>query len=667
MPDDVKSMAVKMASMGLSVFFVQPDGKRPAQKAFYEKANNDPEIVAQRFSDESGNPVNYNVGILAGAPLPDGRKLHVLDVDVKDGKRGLESLEELKLMGLNTDTLTVRTPTGGLHFYYGVPADWPDLKGTIGTLGNGLDTKGWHGYVLGPGSTIGEKPYELIRNGEIRTLEPWMLEHLKTRIDRPDKSHWLCDPDKEANVARAREHVSRYPAASEGERNNQLLVLAKDMRKFAVSCDTAQRIIDEHWPTAADLEDGELEKTVRSAYEGSQYEPAGIWDADSQFEDIHGELPPEATQNPIAIAKGRFVFESIDDILSLPPTTWLVNGWIPEGSPGLFYGKWGSYKSFVAMDLALHLAHGWDKWHGLALPGVPADVLVIAAEGAFGHAKRIRAFNERHGIKQNPSTLTFMRRQVNFMNDGEFKALCEAIKDLGRQFRLVVVDTVQRVTPGADSNTQEAVSLFMDRCRRLGTVAGNAATIGIHHANKSGGILGSSVFQNESDFLFRMDKTADGAVTITCEKQKEAPDNWKVDASLEEIRFNTGEHDKALVLTTFGDKTESHPSETDPPGRKGPPRPSGISLEQAQRVLDSIQAAWDAGQPWNLDRTKDNPRNLYDNAAVVAQAPRDKVKALIDLWRTASCGVIRVDRVKAGMARIAGYRVVGTLDTVTDP
>lgn len=656
---DLREAAKNLAAKGFSVFKVRVSDKKPAYNEWYNRAQNDPDKVFEHWS-VAGESQDYNIGVLCGALLPDNHRLHVIDVDNKGKYPGWPTLDRLKAEGLPMDTLTVRTPSGGIHLYYKLPMHWPDLSNTAGKLGPGVDTRGRNGYVLGPGSIAGDKTYVVEKDLPIATLPEWMLPLLKPVKERADNAgQWLCEPD--GNLERAREHVERYPVPPEGQRNQQMHMLAVDLRDLGVTANTAIAMMASHWPLMEDssLLD-ELEKTVHSAYKSAKL-PAGLLTADAQFEDISGELEPSATQSPAQIARSRFRFESIDDILNAPDITWLVNGWIPEGQPGMFYGPSGSYKSFVALDLGLHLAHGWDSWHGVSIPGVPCNVLVIASEGRAGFKKRIKAFNAYHGVAENPKTLQFMTADVNFMRDADFKGLCDAIKELGTQFRLIIVDTVQRVTAGVDSNTQEYVSLFMERCRKLGAIAGNAATLAVHHTNKTGTLLGSGVFKNESDFLFKVEKLP-SAVKLFCEKLKDDEDGWAVNAGLEEFRFGDSQHTKSMVVTDFGERAEAIPSETDPPkGRRTPTTP-GVTIEQAERVLAAIQAAWDRGLPWNLDRIADNPRNLYDNASVVAGVSRDKIKPLIDKWKSVSCGVLRVDRLRVGAQRIAGYRVVGTLD-----
>src|SRR5690606_7504614 len=85
-------------------------------------------------------------------------------------------------------TFTVRTPTGGLHFYlYG-----PDLsEGVIGCrVGGfrnwGVDIRGEGGWVVGPGSPMPNGTrYEVVDGSEIAVAPEWDLELLE---DAPHSS-----------------------------------------------------------------------------------------------------------------------------------------------------------------------------------------------------------------------------------------------------------------------------------------------------------------------------------------------------------------------------------------------------------------------------------------------------------------------------------------------
>jgi hypothetical protein len=75
----------------------------------------------------------------------------VLDLDRKNGKDGVRELEKLAAQhGFEVfNTLTVSTPSGGLHLYLtGV------LPNSASRIAPGIDVRGVGGYVLVPGSRL---------------------------------------------------------------------------------------------------------------------------------------------------------------------------------------------------------------------------------------------------------------------------------------------------------------------------------------------------------------------------------------------------------------------------------------------------------------------------------------------------------------------------------
>lgn len=153
-PEHFRDQACKLAGSGLRVFRLRPGGKEPAFTGWQHEATADTELVHARWSDPvGGDPLAFNIGVATGAGLL------VLDVDNKDGKHGSASLNGLEARyGALPMTLTVRTPTGGYHYYFRVPADeW--IGNSIGKLGEGLDVKGDGGYVVGPGSVLAKGQY----------------------------------------------------------------------------------------------------------------------------------------------------------------------------------------------------------------------------------------------------------------------------------------------------------------------------------------------------------------------------------------------------------------------------------------------------------------------------------------------------------------------------
>lgn len=240
---------------------------------------------------------------------------------------------------------------------------------------------------------------------------------------------------------------------------------------------------------------------------------------------------PSKSDAPASTTAPRYLFETVGDLRSMPPQTWLADRWIPEFSTGIIFGRFASGKSFFAFDLLLHLAYGFKEWHGARLPGVPCDVLLIAREGHTGFRRRVDAFKKHHNITDDTDKVVFMRCPVNFGDTAQFAELKAAIEASGRKFKAVVVDTVGRALPGEDMFDPKSITKFMEHLQQLGEISKGVA-IGVHHENKSGDVMGSVYFQNNSDFVFQIEREGDPKREplrrgkISCVKMKDGEDGW---------------------------------------------------------------------------------------------------------------------------------------------
>lgn len=322
------------------------------------------------------------------------------------------------------------------------------------------------------------------------------------------------------------------------------------------------------------------------------------WDAAKCLEeggDVRSVLA--GASSPSDKIKPRFTFETIGDLRRLPPTRWLVPGWIPEGGTGIFYGKWASGKSFIGFDLALHLAYGFGDWHGVPLSGEPCNVLVIAREGHQGFVQRIDAFKLKYGIVDDTDRVIFMRASVSFMRDEDFALLCEAVKALKMPFKLVMIDTVARVMAGVDMNEQQTVTLFMERCSFIGETAG-AASLGVHHENKTGTMMGSIYFEANSDFVFEVKREGeeDGPLTageIVCTKMKDGEDRWSRSISYTKVQLTEAEDGpSSLVVEEIADASVRPKAEAS----ALPDRPV------VRQILQDIDSAFRGRSPLSFNR-----------------------------------------------------------------
>lgn len=108
--------------------------------------------------------------------MPTGKESSVLVLDV-DGDEGRDSLAELEEKHSSLPiTTTVRTGSGGTHYYFKYPDDI-EIRNSSGRLGRGLDIRGEGGYVLVPGSAT-EQPYEFTKRGPAAPAPAWLIKLL---------------------------------------------------------------------------------------------------------------------------------------------------------------------------------------------------------------------------------------------------------------------------------------------------------------------------------------------------------------------------------------------------------------------------------------------------------------------------------------------------------
>jgi len=161
---------------GLAVFPLPPGGKR-AEPGWHRQITTDRHVVAEW-------PTDANIGVACRASGVVG-----LDLDRKNGVDGLDTLRALCAAARQPwpVTLTVTTPSGGLHLYFAAPAGvmvpssigrWPgvDVRAPGQRLG---------GYLVGPGSIVGGRLYVVTRALPIAPLPRWLTGRLASSGAEP--------------------------------------------------------------------------------------------------------------------------------------------------------------------------------------------------------------------------------------------------------------------------------------------------------------------------------------------------------------------------------------------------------------------------------------------------------------------------------------------------
>ncbi|MEV4604920.1 bifunctional DNA primase/polymerase [Amycolatopsis sp. NPDC049253] len=218
MDTELMTAALDAAARGWHVFPLRPGTKRPAghneddcpgtgrctdgHRTWEQRATTGADKIRVAWSQAA-----YGIGLATGPS-----RLCVLDLDTaKPGEdvparwaaAGATSGEDVLAVladeageELPGNTVTVRTPSGGLHLYYRAPGD-VTLRNTSGERGTGLgwkiDTRAWGGYVVAPGTVTDAGRYEFLFDGPIAPLPAWLVQRL-TPKPLPAAPAWPVRP-----------------------------------------------------------------------------------------------------------------------------------------------------------------------------------------------------------------------------------------------------------------------------------------------------------------------------------------------------------------------------------------------------------------------------------------------------------------------------------------
>lgn len=490
---DMRDTAVDWAKRGFKVFPLIAAGKSPRDKAFYDIATADPLRAAELWTDSiTGWPQPWNVGLLMG----DGYA--AIDVDVKGGKPGMASLAALDLP---RDTLTVRTPSGGLHLLYRAPRDVANVSDSDkapSPLGRGIDVRGWHGYVVAAGSTVEGGRYEIEQDAALAALPPSILDRLSAPRERlTDTQAPACDLDTPEALQRATAFLCAAPVAVEGQGGDAATYqLACAVRDMGVSEAQAVDLIAEHWnPRCCPPWDGdELARKVENAYLYGQNAPG----AASPAVDLGGvvELP-----RPAVIAAAPIVRFLSDANAAVRPS-WLVKEWLPREGVVLLAGQSRIGKTFLSLELAGALATGGGFFGRPVRERV--GVLILAAEGAGTIAPRLEALRLHRLGGIDATALPIAWAEISDANEiGAIvtAAAAEMQARFGLRLGMIAVDTVAAAFSVDENDAQLATTAM----KALGKLAGDAGCliVAVAHYGKSdgAGVRGSSAWTASADVI----------------------------------------------------------------------------------------------------------------------------------------------------------------------
>lgn len=469
--------ALSWAARGFRVFPLEHNGKVPVHDtAWYDVATSDPDQIRKLWTDPVlGNDKGYNIGV-------DCTGFVVIDIDVKDGKNGIEDYANL---GGHYDTLTVRTPTGGYHCYFAGP------DSGNASLSPSVDVRSHHGYVVAPGSTIGDRAYEVVKDGVVAGIPGVLASKLTVPYERATAEHVALDTP--AAIQAARNFLNTAPPAIEGQRGDEttFTTAARLVREMSLSVDVAFQLMLEHFnprcmpPWDAD----ELHAKVQNA---AEYGTAinGRLDPAQVYAGIEVAPPPSMFEQSSALGFGNAI-----EPAQLPRRPWLVDRMLMRGETTMLLAPGASGKSSLSLAIAAHLAVG-RPFGPYAVSGACKTVLYNGEDNLAEQSRRLAAVCQQyqldyHVVKSNIMLLSTELLELKlamadgrraYQNEAMVRQLIEVASapDVG----LLIYDPFVDVHD-LDETDNPQMNFVMSLLQKIAREA-NVANLALHHTSKGG-------------------------------------------------------------------------------------------------------------------------------------------------------------------------------------
>lgn len=201
----------------------------------------------------------------------------------------------------------------------------------------------------------------------------------------------------------------------------------------------------------------------------------------------------------------RIEFDEEKAIDRVKNKKWLIYGILPHNDVGYIYGRPGSYKSFMALDIACRVASA-TKWNGIDVD-YPGMVLYIAAEGGSEMHLRKKAWRIRTG--EDNSAVTILESSVIINNVSEREQLKAAMREVqvltGMKFVLIVIDTFSKCFVGNENDAAD-MRTFVAGCEDLRDSFDGCCVLFVGHTGKAdpNTMRGSSVAFGDCGFSYKI-------------------------------------------------------------------------------------------------------------------------------------------------------------------
>ena len=459
-PESVVAAAVEQIGQGFAVFALKADAKVPVTEHGFKNATTRPDWIRRQLEA----PAAGNYGLVW--PADCAERVVVFDLDDGGGAHRPWRDRMLDLVaqhGPLPATKTTATPSGGRHAFYRWPAGVPVPAGDE-LFGFTVRWPG-RGYLVGPGSRIGDRVYTAGPVTEIAPLpERWVAAAV---AERPASRRQIATGDA-ITITGGFALPDQIPSG----------------RRYA----TIRDYVASRYNAGLGL--AELWELVRTQVAPRFEVPKTEDDLRADFDRVTAKLAerlgtPASAGRPQPRTTAEVEASSIDaaDLLQLdiPPLQWIVPDLLPEGTTVLA-GPPKLGKSCLVYQVAVEVALGGE----LLGRGIEqGDVLYLALEdGRRRGQTRLRA---ALGDRPMPRGRLEVRWAAAKLGEGLEQELLDWL-DQHPDARLVAIDTLQRVRARGDAR-RNAYEVDVEDLARLQDIFKDRAVglLIVHHSKKDAG------------------------------------------------------------------------------------------------------------------------------------------------------------------------------------
>ena len=305
----------------------------------------------------------------------------------------------------------------------------------------------------------------------------------------------------------------------------------------------------------------------------------------------------------------RFNLTQAADYIHRRSANWIIKGLLPQGELVVIYGEPGSGKSFFGSELGLAISRG-GEWRGRKVKR--GAVVYVAAEGASGFAKRLKAYAHVHQVDLKTLDFYVIDGTPNLLNKEDAVELTKSIKQTCEP-SVIFIDTLAQTTPGANENSAEDMGAAIAHCKAIHKATG-ALVVLIHHSGKDAtkGARGWSGLRGAVETEILVARLQVGRYA-TVRKQKDGEDGGVYGFDLEVVPVGIDEDGE--VITSCVVKEINSPVATSQ---------KKVFGKWEQMIIDEAKAQLKTGVTVTADDVIDA---IYDTLEPLPDDKRDQRKA----------------------------------------